>query len=417
MIQRRFRSTLKIEPWQRTLYIMFVAQLTSAIGFSTIFPFLPLYVQEIGSSRGWSLEFSVGLVFSVQGFTMMVASPIWGALADRYGRKLMVQRATFGGAILILLMGFARSAEDLVLLRAIQGFVTGLVSAANALVASQAPRERTGYAMGVIQVGLWAGVAVGPLIGGAIADTFGYRTAFVVTAVMLATAGVMVWLGVEEVFTPPEKDKKKSSNILTDWRHILLASGVGVTYGLRFLSNLARTMILPIAPLFIVTLLPESAKVNTFTGLVIGSAAAASTATAIYLGRLGDQIGHRRVLKASALAAALFYLPQSFVTTAWQLLILQALTGAAAGGIMPALSALLARYTKPGEEGSVYGLDNSIGAGARALAPLAGAAVAHWFDLRSTFAATAVLFFSIVLLASWRLPETQSSAQRRVKLI
>lgn len=417
MLRRRFRSILKIEPWEKTLYIMFVAQLTSAIGFSTIFPFLPLYVQEIGSSRGWSLEFSVGLVFSVQGFTMMVASPIWGALADRYGRKLMVQRATFGGAILILLMGYARSAEDLVLIRAIQGFVTGLVSAANALVASQAPRERTGYAMGVIQVGLWAGVAVGPLIGGAIADAFGYRTAFAVTAVMLASAGVMVWLGVEEAFVPPVKDTTKRRNILIEWRRIFAASGVGMTYVLRFLSNLARMMIFPIAPLFIVTLLPGSDKVNTFTGLVIGVAAAASTTTAIYLGRLGDRIGHRRVLKASALAAALFYLPQSFVTAAWQLLILQGLTGAAAGGIMPTLSALLARYTKPGEEGSVYGLDNSIGAGARALAALTGAMVAHWLGLRSVFAVTALLFFSIVLLAIWRLPETRSSAQRHVKAI
>ena len=132
--------------------------------------------------------------------------------------------------------------------------------------------------------------------------------------------------------------------------------------------------------------------------------AAAGTITAVYFGRLGDNVGHGRVLKWSALAAGLLFLPQSLVTTAWQLLILQALTGAAAGGIIPAISALLARYTQPGEEGSVYGIDNSIVAAARAAAPLVGSGIAYWFDLRATFVATAVIFFMVALLSFLRLP-------------
>jgi len=102
---------------------------------------------------------------------------------------------------------------------------------------------------------------------------------------------------------------------------------------------------------------------------------------------------------------ALLYLPQSLVTAGWQLLILQALVGVALGGIIPAISALLARYTRVGEEGSVYGLDNSINAGARSIAPLLGSAVALWFGLRATFVATGVLFFVMGLMAAWYLPE------------
>ncbi|HLF80559.1 MAG TPA: MFS transporter, partial [Anaerolineales bacterium] len=180
------------QSWQRTLYIVFFAQLMTAVGFSSIFPFLPLYVESLGTSTSLSLELLAGLVFSAQAFTMMLASPIWGALADRYGRKVMVERAAFGGAVLLLMMAYVRSAEQLVALRAIQGFVTGTLAASNALVAASVPRERTGYAMGLLQTALGTGVAVGPLIGGAAADAFGYRAAFYLTAALLFLAGLLV---------------------------------------------------------------------------------------------------------------------------------------------------------------------------------------------------------------------------------
>jgi MFS family permease len=238
-------------------------------------------------------------------------------------------------------MGFVGSAEELVLLRAIQGLVTGTLSAANALVAALAPRERMGYAMGLLQVGVWSGVAIGPLIGGAIADAVGFRATFVLTSILLAVAGVVVWLGVEEKFASSQPGG--TPGFMSAWRGILASPGVTLTYTIRFLSQTGRMMIIPIAPLFIQSLLPNSAQVSTLTGLVVGLSAAAGPASAIYLGRLGDRAGHRRVLTISALAAVLFYLPQTFVTDVWQLLILQALSGAAAGGIIPSVSALLAR--------------------------------------------------------------------------
>ena len=108
-------------PWKRTLTIVVFAQMMTAVGFSSIFPFLPLYVDALGARSGLSVEVLAGLVYSAQAFTMMLASPVWGALADRYGRKLMVQRAMFGGAVLLFLMALVRSAEELVLLRGMQG--------------------------------------------------------------------------------------------------------------------------------------------------------------------------------------------------------------------------------------------------------------------------------------------------------
>lgn len=384
---------------------MVFAQMITAVGFSSIFPFLPLYVKELGTTTNLSIEFLAGMVFSGQAFTMMIVSPIWGTLADRFGRKLMVERSMFGGAVLLLLMAFVHTAEELVLLRAIQGLVTGTLAASNALVAALVPRERTGYAMGLLQVGLGSGIALGPLIGGSIADAYGYSAAFYVTASLLFIAGVMVLLGVEETFVPADTPSREQRSFIAEWRQILSTSGVVMIYGMRFMSQLGRMMIIPIAPLFIQMLLPNTARLNTFTGLVVGAAAASTTISAIYLGRLGDRIGHRRIVITSAIVAAPLYLLHSLVTAGWQFLVLQALVGAVLGGIIPTISALLASYTQSGEEGAVYGLDNSIIAGARSIAPLLGAGVALWFGLRATFSASALLYLVMAILAMSRLPQ------------
>ncbi|GAB4315834.1 MAG: MFS transporter [Phototrophicales bacterium] len=422
-----------MERWQRTLWIMFFAQMCSAVGYSIIFPFLPLYVEDLGTHTNLSIEFWAGMVFSAQAVTMMIASPVWGALADRYGRKLMVERATFGGTIIISLMAFAGSAEELVILRAIQGMITGTVAAANALVAANAPRHRTGYAMGVIQVSLWSGVALGPLIGGVLADMFGFRVPFLITGGMLFFAGLMVHFGVQEDFTPEAKSNNKKKSILNEWRGIFAMPGVPQTYTVRFLAGLSRSMLVPITPLFVAYLLAQgtpglvpsvfenvtssAAHISTITGLVVGIASFTATFSGVYLGRLGDKIGHRQVLIGSSLAAIAFYLPQAFVTQAWQLIILQGLAGLAVGGIVAAPSALLAQYTHPGEEGAVYGLDNSVLAAARAIAPLVGASVAFWLGLRYTFAATSILFGVMLIVVIFLLPKHTIVHQQPMEMV
>ena len=401
------RKVFQVE-WQRTLIIVFIAQVVTAIGFSSIFPFLPLYVESLGSSTNLSIEFLAGLVYSAQALTMMIASPFWGALADRVGRKPMVERAMFGGAAIILIMAFVQTAEQLVALRTLQGAITGVVAASNALVASTTPRNRTGFAMGLLLVSMGTGVALGPLIGGSIADALGYSAAFFITAALLFIAGILVHFGIEEKFVPPELGEQKSFRFFKGWREIFSTPGVPRTYGLSFLYMLGRMMVAPIAPLFIASLMEDDALLNTFTGLVIGASAATITISAAILGRLGDKTGHRRIVGISAALAALMYFAQSFVNAPWQMLVLQALVGVFLGGITPAISALLARYTRQGEEGAVYGLNNSIQSAGRMFAPLLGASVAAWFDLRAAFIATAIIFVLIAILSRY-LPQPDTS--------
>ncbi|MFO7544893.1 MAG: MFS transporter [Trueperaceae bacterium] len=396
--------------WQRTVAVMFAAQLLASVGFSTIFPFLPNYVESLGARSGGSTLFWVSAVFSVQAVAMMVASPIWGAVADRYGRKLMVERALFGGAVIILAMGFARSAEELVLLRLIQGMVTGVVSAASSMVAAVTPRDRLGYAMGLMQTAQLAGVSVGPVIGGLLEYFVGYRMAFVVTAVLLFAGGVLVLFAVREDFTPPEGGRRGLGGMFAAWGGIMRTPGVLLGYGLRFTAWLGRTMLVPFLPLFIATITLRGELSGIYTGVAIGAASAAGTISGVTLGRLGDRIGHKSVLVVSALAAAAFYLPMSVVSEIWQLIALNTMVGFAVGGVLPSISALLARLTDSGAAGSVYGLDNSVIASSRAVAPLlAGLVVAVTSgtgaaNYRALFVVTAVLFVVTAAVAAWRLP-------------
>ncbi|MEN8241589.1 MAG: MFS transporter [Chloroflexota bacterium] len=395
--------------WKRTLWILFFNQLISVIGFSSIFPFLPLYVEELGSSTGTSIALLAGLVYSGQAFSMMLTSPIWGSLADRFGRKLMIQRAAFSGTILLLLMAFVQNAEQLVLLRTIQGLVTGTLAANNALVAAVTPRKRSGYAMGLMQVAFGVGVAVGPLVGGAIADAYGYSSAFYVTSAMLFVAGLVVTLTIQE---PPREKHIKGNrpSLFSEWRAIFATTGVAPTFLMRFLSQLSRMTIVAVLPFFARELISDGRSLNTFVGTAQGVLAGAAVISAVGLGKLGDRIGHKKILVGSALAASLLYFPQAYVTAGWQLLLLQGLTGAAVGGLIPSIGALLANYSKPGQEGAVYGLDNSISAAGRGAAPMIGSYVTTWFGTASAFIAASMIALITMISAQVLLPKTPREA-------
>ncbi len=379
-----------------------MSQLLSSIGFSMIFPFLPSYVNSLGSAFGFNLFFLAGAVFSAQAITMTIASPIWGTLADRFGKKRMVERAMFGGSLILLAMAFATSAEMLVVLRAVQGFISGTVAAANALVAATAPRERTGYAMGVLQTGVWSGVALGPILGGLLADAYGYNVSFYFTAGLLFLGGLLVHCGVTDVKT---KRNGKPKSFIADWKHILVAPGVNYVFLIRFLGWLGRNVLVPYLPLFMATLLASQTRLNTLTGLAIGLSSAAGTVTSFLLGRVGDKHGHKLILVVCAVTTTVLYILQIWTTNIWQLIFLQTLTGAAAGGIMPVLSALLNLYIGPGEEGAAYGLDNSVTSLSRAVAPMVGAVVVYLSGYQGLFFIAAVLFALTAVLAFWKLPK------------
>ncbi len=403
---QRWRIAVRIQgqrtaeiDWKRNLAVLSMVQVLSTLGFGLIFPFLPLYVKELGTTTGGSLEFWAGMVFSVQAFTMMIASPIWGSVADRSGRKLMLERATLGGAVIVAAMGFAQSAEQLALLRALQGATTGVIAANNALVASQTPRERTGFALGVINMARWAGVAGGPFVGGVLGEFFGFRESFWITGALLAAAGVAVVLWVQEDFQPVARADRPG--FWHSYRTLFMAPGMRGLYALAFLRSLGATIIVPILALFVVALNQGQERgAVAMTGVIIGASALTSAISAVYLGKLGDRIGHERILLGSSILAAVLYIPQAFVTEAWHLAVLQGLSGIAVGGLIPSVAALMNLWAPGGSQGATYGLDNSVQASARVVAPMAAAALAALIGYHAVFFGAAVVY-GVAVIVAW----------------
>lgn len=323
---------------------------------------------------------------------MMIASPIWGNLADRYGRKPMVVRAMFGGGITIFFMGFIHTAEQLIALRCIQGLLSGVLSAANALIVSKAPRNKIGYCMGVLQLGLWSGTSIGPLIGGYVSDQFGFRVTFLLTSFLLVVAGISVLVGIKEVHAPTPVSDYNAFSFVTNCKRLFSNRRLMSTFSLRFLNSIGRTALLPILPLFVQSLFVTGSQTAGFTGLILGLSSVSSTISAIYLGKLGDHIGHCKVAFYSALMTAVFYIPQSFVYAPWQLMILYTITGAGIGGLTPSLAALLAHFSKPADAGSVYGFDNSIISAGRTISPLLAMWTVNGLGPRAVFTFTGAMF-------------------------
>jgi DHA1 family multidrug resistance protein-like MFS transporter len=308
-------------------------------------------------------------------------------------------------------MAFARSAEELVALRMIQGLITGVMGATNALVAATVPRGRAGYAMGLMQVAMGLGLGLGPVIGGVVADAYGYRAAFYITAGLLAFAGVVVWFGVDEHFVARESTDQASVGFLAAWQRTLSSRGVPLAYTLRFINQMGRIIFMPVLPLFILTLIDNPDMINSYTGIVIGLSSAATAFFSIYLGRMGDRSGYRRTVIVCLLVVFVLFLLQALVSAGWQLLVLQMLYGIALGGIVPGISALLAVYSRQGDEGAVYGLDNAITSGARMIGPMLGVSIAAWFGVRMVFGAAALLYLTAALLAVWGLPKRNHTVE------
>ena len=392
----------EIVPWKRNLYLLFAAQLVSVIGFAVIFPFLPLYVEELGVRTVGTVEFWAAMAFSVQALTMGIASPIWGALADRWGRKVMVERALIFGAITLTLMGFVRSAEELAVLRAIQGATTGVIAAASSLVAAYTPCERSGWALGLMQSGLWGGAAVGPLVGGLLADQFGFHSTFKVTGILLLLSWFTVhrWV-MEPKLRPQPTTTSPFRAMVASWRTVWRVPEMPALYGLKFSATLGTSILLPVAPLFVASLMPAGARVATVAGLFTAATAAASTFSGVAFGAWGDKHGHRPLLIGGALFSAIAYTALFFAQSIPQLIAIATVAGVANGAIIPSLSALMARAAPEGQQGAVYGLDASINSVGRMVAPLVGSAAAALLTLRASFAMAGAIYLVTALLAVW----------------
>jgi DHA1 family multidrug resistance protein-like MFS transporter len=315
----------------------------------------------------------------------------------------MVLRAAFGGGVVIGLMGLSQNIWQFIALRLLQGAFTGVVAAVTALATSFVPRERIGFALGVLQMATFAGNAVGPLLGGFVADRVGYRVGFGVTAGLFLLGGIITLLFVREEFVPPPPGHVSGGarGLLRDIRTRGADRQLLAMMLVLFSATFGVNVVQPMLPLFVEALDP-SQSAATATGLIFTVAGIVASVSSIIWGRLGDRVGYRRLLIWMAHGAGLVYVPQALVSSVLQLIILRGLLGVFDGGLLPAANALIAASPTSGSSqrsahGTTYGLVYLANGMGFALGPLAGGLVAATLGLRNVFFVTAAILLLIAL--------------------
>lgn len=384
--------------WKRTLHAALFAQVCSITGFMFVLPFLPRYIRQLGVPEG-SVEWWTGLVGAGPALPMVVFAPIWGAVADRFGRRLMVMRAMFGGAVVLSLMAFVRSPTELLICRMLQGATTGTVTANMALVASVTPRERSGYALGMMQMSVFVGASLGPLFGGMLADLLGYRGPFLVSGLLLMSAGLVVKFRTEERFTPSTGPRRGKGS----FRQVFAASGflaaVLALVLLRFSGSLAG----PSFPLFVETFYGPGAGVDSVTGAIISVGAVVAAVSAGLLGRLSDAVGARKVLVAFSLLGAVAAILHALARSLGDLFVLRAFLGLASAGMIPAANAIIRQSTHDENVGKAYGVTASLRAIGWGLGMLAGGWLATGGRYRLPFILMGVSLALTAAMVVWRI--------------
>jgi len=396
-------TATKEHSWQRNLYALTGASFLMFTAFGFVFPFLPLFIAELGVGDVQQVAIWSGISSFGQAMVLAIFSPIWGAVADRHGRRLMVLRAAFGGGVIIGLMGLSQNIWEFMTLRLMQGAMTGVVAAASALAISFVPRARMGFALGLIQMASFAGNAVGPSLGGLSADQFGYRYSFAVSGVLFLMAGVLTILFVTERFVPPPPGATRSGlgGILRDIRDQGRNRQLLIMMLVLFSATFGVNVVQPMLPLFVQSLDP-TVSVPVVTGVIFTVAGVVAAISAVVWGRVGDRIGFRRLLIGMSLGAGLIYIPQALVTNVAQLVALRGILGIFDGGLLPSANALIAssQPSKPDggghtSHGTTYGLMNLANGMGFALGPLAGGLIAATLGLRNVFFVTAVILLLI----------------------
>lgn len=382
--------------WRRNLYALWIAQVLAIVGFTLRDSFLPFFLKDIGADEIESATLWSGLVQAGGALVMAFAAPIWGIVADRKGRKPMVLRAMFAAMVTIGLMGLVSAPWQLLVLRMVEGAFTGTVVASTALIASTAPRERLGYALGMIQTAVFVGASFGPFLGGVMAGNLGYRPTFFIASGFLALAGVLVYFTVQERFIPAPRGGVRGLAAVKASRAWLLAPTMVAMMSVLFVSRFAQMGVRPITPLYIAELGSLSdARAASVTGLAYGLLGVTSAVASIVLGRHGDRAGHQRILFFSVLGAGIIFLPMALITAPWQMVVLQALFGIGAGGLIPAANAIIAERTTPERRGAIFGVTASVGAIGAFTGPLVGAGIAATLGFPATFAFTGLVLIAL----------------------
>ncbi|HFI0071729.1 multidrug efflux MFS transporter [Streptococcus suis] len=358
--------------WKQNLKVAWLGNFLTGTSFTLVMPFISVFVEELGVGPGL-VEYYAGLAVSTNALAAALMAPIWGSLADRYGRKPMMVRAAF---VMIFTMGgmaFVPNVFWLLVLRVLNGVFTGYIPNATALIASQVPKDKTGYALGTLSTGAVAGNLIGPTLGGVLAEMFGVHTVFLLVGLLYAIVVILTVFYIREDFVPIKKsDALPVKEVFAQVKDRKILVGLFVT---SMVIIAAAQAVVPILTLY-VRHLGQTDNLLFVAGFIISLPGMASLATSGYLGKLGDRIGNHRLLLMALTYSLLINVFCVFAENPFQLGLLRFLYGFGTGALLPSVNSLLTKLTPKEGISRIFAynqLFNNLGS---VVGPMMGSAVA-----------------------------------------
>jgi DHA1 family multidrug resistance protein-like MFS transporter len=378
---------------KRNLIIMWSANFLVAASATMVLPFLSIFIETLGDHSEAYVQRWAGFVFGVTFLVAFLISPFWGRFGDQHGYKKILIITGFGIAISLFFMGFSQSVEQLFLARLFMGIVTGFIPTSIALISAQTPKEIAGRTLGTLQMGTVAGALFGPLLGGILADSFGFTYTFVITSVTIALATLLVVVGIKEI--RDTEDSGKENRKQYSRKEVLLSISkqpvLMTIMVVSLLIQMANFSVQPILALY-VSHLSNSANLAFLAGLAFSATGFGNFIATRQWGNLGDRIGHEKVLLLLLFLASLTFIPQAFATSLWQLVLFRFLFGIAMGGLIPCIAGYIRQATPLSIQGEMLGYNQSFSFLGNVAGPVMGGILAGYFGMSSVFLVTSGLF-------------------------
>lgn len=357
--------------------------------FSLVMPFMALYVEQLGAPKN-KVEWYAGLAVSLSALTSALIAPVWGRLADRYGRKPMMVRASLVMTFTMGGLAFVPNVFWLLVLRILNGLFSGYVPNSTALIASQAPKNRSGYALGTLATGVIGGSLVGPLLGGVLAEILGIRQVFLLVGFILLICNLMTVFLVKEDFQPVTKAEALSTReLFSSIKDKQILIGLFVT---SMIIQVSAQSIAPILTLYI-RHLGQTENLMFVSGLIVSALGFSSMLSSSTLGKIGDRIGNHRLLLIALFYSFSMYVLCALAQNSLQLGIVRFLYGFGTGALMPSINSLLTKITPREGISRIFSYNQMFMNMGQVIGPFIGSAIATGLGYCSVFYVTSLIVF------------------------
>ncbi|GAA0338649.1 MFS transporter [Oceanobacillus oncorhynchi subsp. oncorhynchi] len=373
------------------LFVVTLAIFTDMLLYGMIVPILPDYADSLSISQT-----AIGILFGSYAAALLIATPVFGVISDKVGRRGPMLWGILGLTLATLLFAFANTFWLLLICRILQGIAAAATwTAGLALLADFYPSKERGKVMGIALSGQAMGILLGPTFGGWLYQLGGYMLPFFVAA------GIALIDGLLRIFLLKEEPHRKEEDAAEAW-HLLKSRTLLLVVGAVVIGAAIPSVLEPTFPMHLQNVFDASSGI---IGLLFGVPSLAYAFATPIVGSVSTKIGHPKTitigLAITAVSLALVVMP----TTMWLQVAALALIGISMGTVLaPTLPELadIAEQSQTQAYGVTFAIYNTAYSVGMMLGPISSGAASDIFGLQSSYLAIAVmvlvymLFFAIM---------------------